>query len=74
MARKNPLSPTREKRSQLNIGWFHRGNWLMTISAITHANAEQRIVSSKKIGTNAGTVAQSVGFPCTTVWYSISDG
>src|ERR1043166_4035828 len=41
---------------------------------MTHENAENKIVSSKKIGTNAGTVAQLVGLPWTTSLYSSNDG
>ncbi len=66
MTMKNPLSVTLVKRSQLNTGWYHFGNWLKIMSEKTVVKAEQSTVNSKKMGRkNAGTVRQSKGLPCT---------
>src|SRR5947208_6140114 len=74
IARKNPSLVARLKRSQLNIGWFQRGNRFMICHAKNAENAANSTVNSNMIGKNAGTVKKFVGLPWTSSGYRIDDG
>src|SRR6266496_1005880 len=66
IARKNPSLVTRLNRSQLNIGWYQRGNPFMPSIEKNAANAPKSTVSSNMMGKNAGTVQKFQGLPCTS--------
>src|SRR5204862_2901339 len=68
IARKNPSLLTRINRSQLNIGWYQRGNPFMPSIEKNAANTPTRPVSSNMSGKKAGTAQKLQGLPCTSSW------